>query len=325
MKVLLTGPFGNIGSSALQQLIRQGHEVRCFARRSKHNEQKARLYESKIELAWGDIRRAEDVIAAVQDQEVIIHLAAVIPPAVDEDLATAQQVNLEGTRTILQAAADAVQPPKILFSSSFDVFGYTQDQPPPRRVSDPIQATDEYTKQKIACEEMVKASGLAWSIYRFSDVPPLAPRKPHPIMYRIPLKTRMEILHTHDAGLAIANGLHSPIWGKILLLGGGKQCQIYYSEYVRRLMEAAGIGMLPEDAFGTEPFCSDWIDTEESQRLLAYQNHSFDDIVAELAQISAPKGVSKLLMPLLRPLVRSYILSLSPHIARKNVRREAVS
>jgi nucleoside-diphosphate-sugar epimerase len=30
MKVLLTGAFGNIGASALLELVKRGHAVRCF-------------------------------------------------------------------------------------------------------------------------------------------------------------------------------------------------------------------------------------------------------------------------------------------------------
>ena len=37
--------------------------------------------------------------------------------------------------------------------------------------------------------------------------------------------------------------------------------------------------MLPENAFGTEPYYVDWLDTEESQHLLNYQRYSFDDII----------------------------------------------
>jgi len=37
------------------------------------------------------------------------------------------------------------------------------------------------------------------------------------------------------------------------------------------MMEVMGVGRLPEEAFGSEPAYMDWLDTEESQRLLQYQ------------------------------------------------------
>jgi nucleoside-diphosphate-sugar epimerase len=315
LKVLLTGAFGNIGFSTLQELLKQGHTVRCFDLDNKATRKKARQVAGKVEIVWGDIRQAESLAALVRDQEVIIHLAAILPPEVDERREEAAAVNVEGTRSLLEAAKQQPQPPKFLFSSSLDVFGFTQDQPPPRKVTDPVAATDDYTRHKLQDEEMIKASGLVWAIYRFSDVPPLAPRKPHPIMYRIPLNTRFDMVHTADAGLAIANGIvRDEIWGRVWLIGGGPRCQVYYRDYLERMMDAMGIGALPEKAFGHDPYCTDWLDSEESQRVLNYQRHSFDEIIQDVIAASAPAAPIRLAMPLIRPLVRRSILGLSPYL-----------
>ena len=326
MKILLTGASGNIGSSALQELIRQDHVVRCLVRKSKANEKWARTWQdnSQVEIYWGDIQQAADVTAAVSGQEAIIHLAFVIPPMIDEQPLLAYKTNIEGTRHLLAAAQKSTPQPRILFGSSFDVFGFTQHLAPPRRVSDPVQVTGTYSEQKIACEEMVKDSGLTWSIYRFSDVPPRAARKPHPVMFRIPLNTRMEVLHTADAGLALANGLQQEIGGKILLLGGGSTCQVHYREYLARSLEAAGIGMLPENAFGTDPYSTDWLDTSESEALLHYQRHTFEEIIQEITAASV-STVQRWLVRLLRPLVRRQILGLSPYYKQAQAKQELKS
>src|SRR5579885_1689403 len=310
MKVLLTGAFGNLGMSTLHELLHQGHQVRCFVSRRPAHARTARRFAGKIELIQGDIRQSADLERAVQDQEVIIHLAYLLPPRSEEQPDLAYAINVEGTRHLLAAARSQARPPRFLFASSFDVFGHTQDQPPPRRASDPVQATDHYSSHKIACEEMIQASGLSWTIFRFADIPPLGLRSPHPIMFRIPLETRLEVIHPHDAGLAVANAMHTEeVWGKILLIGGGPTCQMRYRDYLGRMLDLMGIGMLPERAFGTEPYCTDWIDTEESQRLLQYQRFSFDDIMAQLTRIV---GYKRQLTVLVRPLARWYLLRMSP-------------
>lgn len=310
MKILLTGAFGNIGMSTLQELLRQEHQVRCFVSKRKAHERTARRFAGKIELIQGDIRQSADVSKAVQDQDIIIHMAYMLPPHSEDQPELARSINIDGTRNLLVAARSMPRPPRFFFSSSLDVFGYTQDQPPPRKVTDPVQATDHYSTHKIACEQMIKTSGLEWAIFRFADVPPLSLRSPHPIMFRIPLTTRIEVIHTYDAGLAVANGIYSnEIWGRTLLIGGGPSCQILYREYLSRMLEMMGIGMLPDSAFGTEPYSTDWLDTEESQRLLNYQRYSFDDIVQDLAHIV---GYKRLLTALVRPVARWWILRMSP-------------
>lgn len=310
MRVLLTGAFGNLGTSTLHELLQQGHQVRCFVSRRPAHMRTARRFTGRIELIRGDMRRPADLVQAVQDQETVIHLAYLLPPRSEEQPQLAYAINVDGTRHLLAAAASLQRPPKFLFASSFDVFGHTQDLPPPRRVSDPVQATDHYSAHKLACEELVQRSGLPWTIFRFADIPPLGLRSPHPIMFRIPLQTRFEVIHPDDAGLAIANGIGaSDVWGKILLIGGGPTCQILYRDYLGRMLEMMGLTMLPEQAFGSEPYCTDWLDTAESQRLLAYQRHSFDDIIEHLTRIVGPR---RLLTTLVRPIARRWILRMSP-------------
>jgi nucleoside-diphosphate-sugar epimerase len=315
LKILLTGAFGNIGFSTLQELIKRGQSVRCFDLPTRANRKRARQMAGNAEMIWGDIRDAGQVAALVRDQEVIVHLAAILPPEVDERLEEANDVNVNGTRYLLEAAKQQPQPPKFFFSSSLDVFGFTQDQPPPRKVSDPVQATDAYTRHKLQCEEMITTSGLTWAIYRFGDVPPLAARKPHPIMYRIPLDTRFDMLHTTDAGLAIANGVAGDaIWGRVWLIGGGPRCQVHYRDYLERMVDAIGVGRLPEAAFGHDPYCTDWLDSEESQRVLNYQRHTFDEIMNDVMTYVAPGGATRFIMPVIRPFVRRWILSMSPYM-----------
>src|SRR5512139_2598952 len=132
MRVLLTGPFGNIGSHVITELIRQGHQVCAFDLRTPQTEKVAQRFDHQFEVRWGDLRDAAAVNAAVQDQDVIVHLAAVIPPLSVEQPELAEQVNVGGTRNLIEAAKAQAKPPKFFLTSSFDVFGYTADQPPPR-------------------------------------------------------------------------------------------------------------------------------------------------------------------------------------------------
>ena len=315
MHILLTGAFGNIGSSTLQELVRQGNTVRCFDVQTASNAKRAQVLAQryKFETVWGDIRNATQVADAVRGQELIIHLAYMIPPAVDEHLEQARAINVDGTLHVIAAAQQASPCPKLFFGSTLDLFGRTQKLPPPRTVDDPIMATDAYTEHKLLCETKVKESGLEWVIFRFADVPPLEPRQPHPIMFNIPLDTRFEMVHTHDVGLAIANGINSPIWGNIWLIGGGKSCQVYYRDYLNRSLQVTGIKELPQSAFTTQEYCTDWLDTNASEALLHYQRHTFDEIMADLAKVNAPPAPIRYILPLFAPLVKQQLLKMSPY------------
>lgn len=319
MKVLLTGAFGHVGSHAIEELLQQGHSVRCFDVRNKHTEAVAVRFGDRVEVLWGDVRDAAAVRDAVSGCDVIIHLAAIIPPRSNEEPELARQVNVDGTRNLLGAAQAQSTPPKLLFASTFDLFGPTRHLPPPRRVTDPIVATDPYTEHKLACETMVKDSALTWTIFRFADVPQIALRKAHPIMFEIRLDTRFEVIHPRDLALALTNALRcDAVWGKIWLIGGGARCQMTYREYLGQILTAMGIGVLPDEAFTTQEYVTDWLDTEESQRLLHYQRASWDDIVSEIAALL---GWRKYFVPLARPFVQRSMLKLSPYWQEHQRRR----
>lgn len=115
MKILLTGAFGNLGLMTLEELLRQGHQVRCFVSRRPVHRRTARRFAGSIELVQGDLRQPADLAQAVQDQDAIIHLAYLLPPQSEDQPDLARAINVDGTRNVLDAARSVPTPP-IFFS-----------------------------------------------------------------------------------------------------------------------------------------------------------------------------------------------------------------
>jgi nucleoside-diphosphate-sugar epimerase len=314
MKVLLTGAFGNVGSNTLESLVEQNHRVTCFDIKTKATSKSAKRFQDKVDIVWGDLRHSDTVASAIKDQDVVIHLAYIIPPASEKNPDRAKEINVGGTRNLLNAAKTVSSPPKLIFSSSISVYGPTGDKEPPRRCSEPVHPTDNYTHHKVECEQMVRESGLTWSILRFGAVPLIG--QVDPMMFQVPLNNRIEFVHPRDVGLAVANAVScNEVFGKILHIGGGTSGQHYYKTYLTGLLDGAAIGMFPDEAFGTAPFYTDWMDTEESQRLLKYQRYSFEQYVKEMP---SALGYRYQMVKLLKPLIRKFVLSKSPYYKTKN-------
>lgn len=312
MPILVTGASGNVGSHTVPELLRRGHDVRCLAKLSNANRKWAK--QLGVQVVWGDITDATTVTRAVDGVDAVIHLAALIPPAADEQPDLARATNVDGTANVIAACQAQSVTPRLLFTSTFDVHGLTLARTPPRHVDDPLVATNPYTEHKIECERLIRDSGLEWCIFRLADVPILGPRDPHPIMFEIGLDNRIESLHADDAGLAIANALDTPeVWGRVLFVGGGPTCQLTYREYLTRLLAAMGVDALPDSAFSTAEYATDWLDTAESEALLHYQRHTFDDIAEAVA---ASMGWRRTLASAASPLARAAILRLSPYYSR---------
>ncbi|MGV9103275.1 MAG: NAD-dependent epimerase/dehydratase family protein [Promethearchaeia archaeon] len=318
MKVLLTGAFGNVGESTLEALHDCGHDICCFDLPNKRNRQKAKELGRKhdFNVFWGDIRNFPEVSDALDGTDAIIHLAAIIPPQTDRDPELAEEVNIGGTKNLIDAALESEKQPRFIYASSIATYGHCSGEGPPRTAGDPQIATDAYTAHKIQCEEIVKKSGLPWTIMRFGVVTPLRLSLDlDPILFEIPLDQRIEFVHTKDIGLALAKGVTADTVGKVLLLGGGEDCRMYYRDFLASMLDALGIGMLPDEAFITpetveDYFHTDWMDSREAQELLGYQTRSFEKFLEDFKD---EMGIKRMLVRLFRPLVRRYLLYKSPY------------
>jgi len=217
---------------------------------------------------------------------------------------------VKGTKNVVDAARALPKPPRLIFASSTDIFGRTQDKQPPRTAADPVVSTNHYTEHKIICEEMVKESGLNWTILRLCAVPPVS-MKLDPTGFDIPWDNRVEFVHPEDAGLACANSVAcDEAIGKILLIGGGQRCQLFWREFVTTVCKGLGCGVFPEKAYAKAPYRQDWVDSRESQRLLSYQRRDLDDYVEDMKQAL---GFRRHLIRMFRPVVYWYVLRQSPY------------
>jgi nucleoside-diphosphate-sugar epimerase len=312
MKIFVTGAFGNIGMHVIQQLVSAGHHIRCFDMKTSRNLKKAQRLDGQVEIIWGDLTQPDTYQHSLDDIQAVIHLAAIIPPVSEKHTELAQKVNVSGTRTLIEAMQLIHPSPKLIFTSSISVHGYTQDRLPPRRVHDPLNPTDYYSTTKVECEKIIQASSLQWVILRLSAVAPVELTNFDPIMFDIPYSTRIEFVHPSDVALALVNAaFNQNALGKIFLIGGGTQCQMRFEEYLTRLLQAHGVGALPVRAFSVDaPFYLDWLDTTEGQEMLHYQNHSFDSFVTEMRERF---GAKRYLVSIFRKVAQFYLLSKSPY------------
>ncbi|MFW9990184.1 MAG: NAD-dependent epimerase/dehydratase family protein [Candidatus Odinarchaeota archaeon] len=316
MKVLLTGAFGNVGLSTLKELIELNYHVRAFDLKTKKNQRIMDKYKNIIDVVWGDLRNLNEILKVVKDIDVIIHLAAIIPPFSEQNPKLAYEVNVGGTKNLIKAANSLENKPKFIFTSSISVFGPQMNNPPPRKSDDPVISTDSYTEHKIKCEELVRNSKLPWTIVRLAAVMPLNfNMKLASMMFEIPLNQRIEIISVQDVGKAIANAVKANTLGKILLLGGGEDCRLYQREFIQKVFDSIGIRMIPETSFripknNSEWFYTDWLDTEESQKLLNYQRTTFNDYLISLKR---KFGFKRHLIRPLGPIIKYYLVKISPY------------
>ncbi|MCK5880545.1 MAG: NAD(P)-dependent oxidoreductase [Sinobacterium sp.] len=317
MKVLVTGSFGNIGSYTVNMLLKQNHDVTCFDLKTPKSVKASAAFPKNMTIKWGDMCNKSDVVSAINNVDVVIHLAAIIPPQSEMNTKLAYSVNVEGTNNLIQAMEESNHCKRIIFASTTAVHGSNIKRKPPVLINEAFNPPDDYAKHKITCEQYLAKSSLNWTILRVAAAPPLniktAQKGGIELVFGIPVNGRIEALHAEDAGLAFANAIScDAAIGKTMFIAGGKSCQASGYEFVNTMMRGAGIGDLPQSAFSTDPSGAhaDWVDTSDSEALLNYQKHSLLDIENELKKNS---GLLYFVIRALAPLVRHILLRKSPH------------
>lgn len=331
MKVLITGAFGNVGQNAVEILIERGYSIRCFdLKNSKNVRIKNKLQrKGNFEVVWGDIRDSKMIRKIIQDVEFIIHLAAIIPPLAYEIPKLAYDVNVKGSINLIKVAALMKRPPKFVYASSIAVHGNRMAHIPPTKVDDPLNPleNDNYAHHKIEVEKYLRKTKIPWTILRFGAITPYELGWTIPeILYEIPLDQRIEVVDSRDVALACVNALSADTIGKTLLIGGGEGNQLYQRDFVSLILDAIGVGMLPEEAFKKaktldDYYHCDFMQTKEAEELLHFQRFTFKDF---LRKFKRKVSFRRFIIILFRPIVRAIILSKSPYYekAKKDAKKD---
>lgn len=257
MKVVLTGACGNIGFETLKRLIqRPDVHLITIDLDTKKNRKKLKKYENKMTAFYGSILDETLMKRVLKDVDVVIHLAAIIPPKADRDTSLTWDVNYYGTKMIVDILK-ANQHGFLIFSSSISVYG-DRVETPWIQVTDCLKPSegDYYASVKIETEAYIKESQIPFTIYRLTGI--MGSPMLDPLMFHMPLNTSLEIASTIDTAVAFTNSLDhlQELNGNIYNLGGGEHCRTTYFDFLTQMFTCYGISpkYLKERDFADQNF-----------------------------------------------------------------------
>jgi dihydroflavonol-4-reductase len=156
MKAFVTGATGFVGSHVARVLAEQGADLRLLVRSSSDPKNIQQLNADRV---VGDLCDPESIDRTMAGCDVVFHVAADYRLWV-RDPAQMYRANVEGTRTILQAARkNGVR--RVVYTSSVATMGFTVKNNPVDE-SSPVSLENmigHYKRSKYMAEEVALAAG----------------------------------------------------------------------------------------------------------------------------------------------------------------------
>src|SRR5262245_12274016 len=150
MRILLTGGTGFIGTALRRAIKEQGHDVRLLVRAQSAAKIDPR---EGYEVVVGDALDTQTCMRAVEAVDAIVHLIG-IRREFPHDGITYEALHTEATYAVVDAAVRN-KVPRIIYMSS---QGARADAP------------SRYHQTKWESEEIVRKSGMRWTIFRPSII-----------------------------------------------------------------------------------------------------------------------------------------------------------
>jgi NAD dependent epimerase/dehydratase len=167
-KTIVTGADGFIGSHLVEELVKNGREVKAFCYYNSFNswgwlDSLPKEIMDNVEVFMGDIRDPNGVRTAIRDCNQVYHLAALIAiPYSYHSPDSYIDTNVKGTLNVLQAARD-FDLDRVIVTSTSEVYGPAQYVPIDEK--HPRQPQSPYSASKIG------ADCMAESFYRSFNLP----------------------------------------------------------------------------------------------------------------------------------------------------------
>ncbi|MBI5640392.1 MAG: complex I NDUFA9 subunit family protein [Nitrospirae bacterium] len=142
--IFIAGASGFVGGHLVDDLISKGHKLKCLARSEKAG---TYLSGKGVKVIRGDITAPETLSGALHPGDFVIHLVGILE---EKGKATFQSIHVEGTANLLEEAKRA----------GVRHFFYQS------ALGADINSWSGYLKTKAGAEELVRQSGLSYTIFR---------------------------------------------------------------------------------------------------------------------------------------------------------------
>jgi len=279
MKILITGAGGFLGKKLIHQLL-AGPQLSVNGTSLEISEiyaadlhvdvlDELRLLSEKINFVVGDLSEAS-VLETVQkiQPEVVVHLAAVVSSAAEQDFDLGLSVNLHVTENLIKCCRQFQVPPVFIFSSSLAVFGCDDERGNQVINDDHLPSPrSSYGTQKVMGEYLVgDATRKGFVLGRSLRFPTISIRPGKP----------------NKAASSFASGIiREPLSGNTAILPVSRGLRLFLASPVAAINAIIHAIALPQEHLGGQTTIT-----------LPGLSISVDEMIKSLSKIAGPKAAA---------------------------------
>lgn len=281
-KILVTGAGGTVGLQVIRFLLSEGkYEITALELKNRQVYRRLKHFRKRINIVYGDVNDEAIVDALVKDHDVVIHLAGVLPPLANIREELCDEIDFNGTKTIVDAIKNYNPECYLLYASSTSVYGKQKDYKNIniKTSNDIDEDYDYYSKYKLKCEKYIRSSIKNFSILRLAYI--LGDPGPEGLIYNVPLDCDMEVLSAEDAGYAFVSAIDfkRKLNKKTFNVSGGEKFRTYYRDYLVHVFSTYGLSLkfIASWMMAEKNYCGGYYtDGDDLEEILHFRSKNLD-------------------------------------------------
>ncbi len=230
MKVLVTGGAGYVGSTLAGYLLECGHSVRVLDTLMHGGGSLLGVWaHPNFEFSKGDVRDSDEVEAALDKVDAVVHLAAIVgDPACAKQPDLARQTNLDASLALLKASENAGIS-RFVFASTCSNYGKMKDPDSLVNEESELSPVSLYAETKVSVENEILHGNISDKMcatsLRFATVYGVSPRMRFDLTvneFTAELLTKKSLLvygeqfwrpyaHVRDIARAVGSVIEAPV------------------------------------------------------------------------------------------------------------------
>ena len=241
-KILVTGGFGSVGLCLLKYLLSEGkYEITVLDLDNKKNNKLRKKYQNRVNIFLGDINDISLIEESIQNKDVIIHLASVMPPFSNISKNIGELIEYNGTENIIKAINYYNPNCYMLYASTTSLYDYSLSG----SVKEKINESDltNYSLVKYKVENLIKKKLKNYTIIRVPLI--LSNIKKEPFMFNVKKNSMVEVSTNYDVAYAFVKSIEykKELNKKIFNIGMGINGRVLFKDLMINILKNYGISM----------------------------------------------------------------------------------